>query len=283
MPKPLPVDSRDPLARVLALGSRRVRTGLVIGFAGGLSVHIAAAGHGQAVSQLVELRTFAAMVRADIRSRVHTTFDIEKDEPPPEPEPEPPPPEPEEPEPKPEPKQLPPDEPVPPPPAAAEAAKVVAMEADPNAPLDLTGFTIVTGNAERSPGGLTASSGTSKRPVFDRAAKATGVGDAKPTVVAPPKPAVDLSRPPQVAGGTGWSCPWPAEADIEQTNFWQVPLLVAVAPDGRPQNVTVLGNEGSGFGAKARACALRQRYAPALDAGGKAVAGTIRLNMKFTR
>jgi protein TonB len=285
---PAPAE-RDPLARVLALGQRQVRTGTAIGIAGGLLVHIALAGHAQSVSQLVQVRAFAAVVRADIRSRVHVTFDIEREEEkPPEPEPpppEPPPPGPEEPKSTPEPKPAAePNEPPPPPPAA-EAAKVVAMDADPNAPLDLTGFTIVTGNAERSPGGLTASSGTSKRPVFDRAARPTGTGESKPVVAAKPvaAPAVDLSRPPQVAGSTGWSCPWPAEADIEQTNYWRVPLLLTIGADGRVTNVTVLGNDGVGFGAKARACALRQRFAPALDKAGKTVTGTIRVNVKFTR
>jgi protein TonB len=280
---------RDPLARVLALGNRQVRTGAAIGIAGGLLVHVALAEHGQAVSQLVQVRAFAAVVRADIRSRVHTTFDIEREEekpPEPPPEPEAPPPEPDEPKSKPEPKPAAaePNEPPPPPPAA-EAAKVVAMDADPDAPLDLTGFTIVTGNAERSPGGLTASSGTSKRPVFDRAARAAGTGESKPVVAAKPAapPAVDLSRPPQVAGSTGWNCPWPAEADIEQTNYWRVPLLLTIGADGRVANVTVLGNDGVGFGAKARACALRQRFAPALDKAGKAVTGTLRVNVKFTR
>jgi hypothetical protein len=121
--------------------------------------------------------------------------------------------------------------------------------------------------------------------VFDRTAKPTGEGDSKPRAAAKPAaaPALDLARQPQLAGGTSWSCPWPAEADIEQTNYWQVPLLVVVAADGRPQTVTVLGNDGSGFGAKARACALRRLFSPALDRTGKPVAGSIKLNIKFTR
>lgn len=281
--------SKDPLARVLSLGSRRVRTGIAIGLAGGLLVHAAAASRGYAVGELFRLRTFAALVRADIRSRVMMTFDIEREEPKP---PEPPPPEPEPPAPEPEPKAEPPKapekapEPPPPPPPAAEAAKVLTAEADPNAPLDLTGFTIVTGNAERSPGGLTAASGTSKRPVFDRAARADGEGTGKKpvaTTVGPGPGGPDLSRPPQIAGGRNWDCPWPAEAEVSQTNYQRVPVLITVGPDGSPQRVVVLKDDGLGFGAKARACALRERFAPALDKSGKPTTGSFKVNVTFRR
>jgi hypothetical protein len=45
----------------------------------------------------------------------------------------------------------------------------------------------------------------------------------------------------------------------------------------------VLKNGDKGFGAKARTCAMRKRYAPALSTAGKPVAGTLRINMTFQR
>jgi periplasmic protein TonB len=234
---------------------------------------------------MFRIRTFALMVRADIRSRVQMTFDIEREAPKP-PEPEPPPPEPEPEEPTPEPEKVAEKE-IAPPPAAAEAAKVLTTEADPNAPLDLTGFTIVTGNADRAPGGLTASSGTSKRAVFDRTARADGDGEAKKPSAARPGPvaaAEDLSRPPQIAGGRGWNnCPWPAEADVSQTNYQRVPLLITVSADGNAEKVVVLKDDGLGFGSSARACALRERFAPALDKTGKPTTGSFKVNVTFKR
>ena len=46
--------------------------------------------------------------------------------------------------------------PPPPPPAPAQAAKVLTQEPDPNEPVDLTGNTIVQGNADAYAGGFTA-------------------------------------------------------------------------------------------------------------------------------
>src|SRR5258706_11010064 len=51
------------------------------------------------------------------------------------------------------------DEPAP---APAQAGKILAQEADPDAPVDLTGQTFVTGNGETYAGGVTASTATSK-------------------------------------------------------------------------------------------------------------------------
>jgi periplasmic protein TonB len=277
--------SRDPLAAVLSLGARRVRLGLAVGLAGGLFVHGAAAGHGYAVTDLLRLKNFAAVVRADIRSQMRMTFEIEEEKPPePEPpEPEPPPPEPEKIE---EPLEAPKaQDPNPPPPAAAEAAKILTAEADPNAPLDLTGFTMLSGNAERSPGGLTAASGTSKKPVYDRAAQADGVGSSKQNVPtkAVAASAPDLSRAANIAGGTSWNCPFPTEADLEQINYRRVEILVNVSASGTAEQVSVLKGGDVGFGRQATNCALKKRYAPALDRSGKAIASTLRVNVGFQR
>lgn len=279
--------TRDPLEAVFKLGSRRLRTGILLGIAGGLLVHGAAAGHGYAMSDLLRLRNFAAVVRADLRSQLRMTFDIEVEEekaPEPEPVAEP---EPTEPEPPPVPKVEAPEpkaDPNPPPPAAAEAAKLLTAESDPDAPLDLTGFTMITGNAERSPGGLTAASGKSKKPVYDRSARADGIGARKGHDPAKPvAPSIDLSRSANIAGSASWNCPFPSEADLEQINYRRVGIVVNVGANGTPTNVAVVNNGDTGFGAAAKACALRKRYAPALDRSGKPVAGSLRVNVTFQR
>jgi hypothetical protein len=41
-----------------------------------------------------------------------------------------------------------------------------------------------------------------------------------------------------------------------------------VRPNGTAQRVTILGDPGHGFARVAAACALRHRFAPALDPGG---------------
>ena len=48
-------------------------------------------------------------------------------------------------------------------------------------------------------------------------------------------------------------------------------ISVSVLASGRPQDVTVLGSPSSGFGEAARLCALRETFAPALDAEGRRV------------
>src|ERR1019366_6046615 len=53
----------------------------------------------------------------------------------------------------------------PPAPAPAQAAMVLTQEPDPNEPVDLTGNTIVQGNADSYAGGTTSANGTSNRAV----------------------------------------------------------------------------------------------------------------------
>ena len=89
-------------------------------------------------------------------------IDVMKDETPP-----PPPPPTAEPEAKPEPAPPPVhmrDVP-PPPPAPAQAAKVLTAEPTPDEPIDLTGNTIVQGNADSYAGGFTSGNGTSANAV----------------------------------------------------------------------------------------------------------------------
>src|SRR6185312_1876010 len=102
----------------------------------------------------------------------------------------------------------------PPPPPPAQAAKVLTQEPDPNEPVDLTGNTIVQGNADSYAGGTTMTNGTSARAVRSLASPqgvpgGTGAPTAKPTSV------VDHSRVAMPLN-TDWNAPFPPEADTAQ-------------------------------------------------------------------
>jgi periplasmic protein TonB len=205
-------------------------------------------------------------------------IDVMRDEPPP-----PPPPVPEE--------AAKPDEPPPvvkatprePPPAAApaQAAKVLTQEPDPNEPVDLTGNTIVQGNADAYAGGTTSANGTSTRAVRSLATP-TGVpnGTGAPAVkLAGP----DRSRPPAV-GGTDWSAaPFPAEADTAQIDEAYVTLQIDVRADGTASAVSVITDPGNGFGREARRYALTHHFQPALDHDGNPIAGTLKTRVHYSR
>ena len=264
--RPSSVPHRDAFAFMFAFGRRQMRVGLMIGLAGTLVVHGAAAARG--LSTLLDLASFATSVRALVAERLHATYDVDTTPPPevkpPEPEPEP------EKEEKPVPRA-----PSEPPPAPAQAAKVLTTEPEPSdAPVDLTGWGIVSGEADKFPGGQTSSKGTSTKPVA-QAAVATGVPNATGTAPTPPAPPAgkDLSRVARPAEGN-WNCGFPAEADMEQINSEKVLLVVTVTPDGRPKDVRVLKDPGFGFGRVARQCAMRKTYTAGLDRAGNAVTTT---------
>ena len=173
---------------------------------------------------------------------------------------------------------------APPPPAPAQAAKVLTAESKPDEPLDLTGNTIVTGNADTFAGGFTASNGTNPNAVHAMPA-ATGVpgGTGTPQVAAPPPTAIDHTRAASLSGGAQWSCPFPPEADTAQVDEAFVSLQVEVRPDGTPTSVSVLQDPGNGFGREARRCAMQKHYQNALDHDGNAIAGTWKARVHFSR
>jgi periplasmic protein TonB len=265
--RPSAMPQRDGFAFMFAFGRRQMRVGLMIGLAGTLVVHGAAAARG--LSTLLDLATFARTVHALVEDRLHATYDLDTTPPP---EVKPP-----EPEPQPEPEQV---KPVArshaePPPTPAQAAKVMTSEPDPSdAPVDMTGWGIVSGEADRFPGGQTSSKGTSTKPV-GQAAAASGVPNATGTAPTPPAPPAgkDLSRVARPAEGN-WNCGFPAEADMEQINSEKVLLVVTVSPDGRPTKVSVLSDPGFGFGRVARQCAMRKTYTAGLDRAGNAITTT---------
>jgi protein TonB len=192
-------------------------------------------------------------------------------------DPPPPPPAPvqeEKPEPAPPPPRAVAHEPPPPPPAPAQAAKVLTQEPDPNEPVDLTGNTIVQGNAEAFAGGFTAQNGKSATAVRSAPSLQGVPGGTGPVQPAPQGP--DRSRRAGLAGGRDWSnAPFPQEADSVQMDEAYVTLEIDVRPDGTPSAVRILKDPGYGFGREAKRYAMSLRYAPALDHDGNPIPGKI--------
>jgi protein TonB len=93
----------------------------------------------------------------------------------------------------------------------------------------------------------------------------------------------DRSRRATLTGSASWSCPFPQQADLEGINHATSLLSVTVDAAGRASSVSILRDPGHGFGAAARACALRRRYNAALDRSGHPVATTLVLNVRFDR
>jgi periplasmic protein TonB len=170
----------------------------------------------------------------------------------------------------------------PPPPAAAQAAKLAgAAEPDPDAPIDLSGETFVTGDAVAYAGGVTAPKGTSTEPVFDRNASANGVVGGKGTRKSPPAP--NASAPVSLREDE-WHCPWPSEAEDSAIDVETVILRVTVDARGRVESSELVRDPGHGFGAAALACASRTRFVPARNREGHAVRSeSPPIRVRFTR
>jgi protein TonB len=214
--------------------------------------------------------SWARDVHGQVSNRLAQTYEVEMVKPVEKAE-EPPPPPPEEKEP---PKQLikeqPKDEPPPPPPAAADAAKVLMQEPAKDEPVDLTGNTFLNGNADTGVGGTTQIGGKATTATNNPAAVATGVPGGSRGAAIMNK--ANLER-----------CPFPAEADAEQVDEAAVGIEVKVGVDGRAENVAVTRDPGHGFGREARKCALREKYAPALNVDGSPIPGVYRVNFRFSR
>ncbi len=173
-----------------------------------------------------------------------------------------------------------------PPQAASPAAAAQALTAkeDPNAPLDLTGNTIVTGSASAYAGGNSSNDGTSTVPVRTIPV-ASGVPGGTGTGTAPAS-TVDRSRSAGLLGGNEWNCSsfWPTEAEVAQVDEAVVKIQVSVSAEGLAQTVKILSDPGNGFGGAAIRCAKRQRFRTALDRDGNPQAGnTNPFNVRFNR
>lgn len=290
-------DPRDPLRPVLTLGDRTAKVGGLVALAIALSTHGVASA--RALLALYPLQRATREIRAGIHEYLWTMYDVELAAEPaaakPAPPPPPPPPEP---EPIAEPTPAPPapnvnaapkppsDDPYEPPPTPAQAAKVLTAPAD-DEPLDLTGQGFVTGEGTGPGYGMVSAAGTGDKPTFNTAAnlkgKPGGTGTGAPA--APPPPAgPDLSRPPGLVGGTGWSCPFPPEADIDGVDQAVASIVVTVRPDGTPLSVKIVSDPGHGFGRAARQCALGRRFSPGLDRAGQPTTSTSPpIKVRFTR
>jgi protein TonB len=133
----------------------------------------------------------------------------------------------------------------------------------------------------RFPGGATTQRGTSTLAVHTVATKIGDSGDAHQAVAV--RGTIDRSRAVERVGTGNWSCPFPAEADLDQVDEAAAVIAVSVGPDGSVRSATIDSDPGHGFGREARACALRESYTPALDRDGTAVAATKRFRVFFTR
>jgi protein TonB len=260
----------DPMSKVLGLDAKTSGWGAWFGFTSGSTLLLV--GMMALVSVIAWIHTAQARLEGPVEE-----IDVTKEEPPP-----PPPPPTAEPEVKPEP-VAPPHHvrEVAPPPAPAQAAKVLTQEPNPDEPVDLTGNTIIQGNAENYAGGFTSADGKSANAVHIMAAP-TGVPGGTGAVRAPPVAGPDRSRRASV-GETQWNCPFPPEADVAQIDEAYVMLQVDVSADGTPSAVRVLTDPGNGFGREARPCALRKRFSPALDHDGTPIPSTIKVRVSFTR
>lgn len=283
---------RDPLAPVVALGNRAMRTGSAIGLVLALLSHGYASA--RAMTALFDMRRAVGEMRQGMHEFFWTEYDIDltpKDEIKPKPEEKPPEPEPEAPPPLPTPKAenapAKEEDPYDTPPPPSQAAKVITQEPDPDEPLDMTGQGFVSGDGSGPGYGMVSADGTGKSPTYNKAAAlggkegATGTGKPGP----PPAPTgPDLSKAANVAGSSAWDCPFPPEADAEQIDQALVSIIVTVRADGSPQSVKVVNDPGYGFGRAARLCALSRRYTPALDrTGTPMVAATPPIRVRFTR
>ena len=171
-------------------------------------------------------------------------------------------------------------------PAPAQAAKVVAVEPDPNKPLDFTN-TIIQGTANEYAGGITSSEGTSNTAMRNVGAQNGGVPTANGNEANAPAqvqqaPRVSRARPAGLMSHD-WRCPFPPEADTAQIDEALVILEITVRPDGTPGTVRILRDPGNGFGRMAYQCAMRQRFVTALDADGNSIQGVVRAPVHFNR
>jgi protein TonB len=270
-------------AAVLGLGGSAPRRRIVLGVIGTIMVH-ASTGYA-AFASTAEFAKLARQVQESLRSRLSMLYEVQVPEAPPPP----PPPEIEPPEPEPPPQRVarvtePVERPAPP---AAEAGKLIATEADPNEPLDLTNMPWVVGNAESFAGGVTSSKGSSKRPGSSTAV-ASGVSGGRGTSV---RPAVvkNLSKPamPAISIDVMKTCGFPPEADAEQVDSATVQIVVKVAADGSMKSVSVVSESppGVGFGQRTKTCAMsRLRFHPGLNAEGRPVpSASPPITVRFTR
>ncbi len=254
----------DPMSRVLGLDAQTSGLGPWLGFTSGSMLLLIA---------LMALTSVVAWIHA-VHERTAAAapeeIDVMKDDPPPPPPPQ------AEPEAKPEPVAPPPvraHDPTPPPPAPAQAAKVLAQEPTPDEPIDLTGNTIVQGNADSYAGGFTSGNGTSANAVRAIAAPTGVPGGTGPVRAAPPA-GPDLSRAAGPGDSAWGNCEFPDEANAAQIDDERVTIQVEVRADGTPAAARTVKDPGNRFARAATICAMRKKFPTALDHQGNPISGT---------
>jgi len=271
-----------PLDRVLQLGATDRRRVLALALAAALLAHGGMAG-------AIRLRADEWLEATPLSGVQEVSIEREVPPPPSPPAPEeppPPPPEPPKTDPNvtaaaPEPEENPYDAPSS---EAAQAGQVLIDESDENDESDdedeADENTFVTGDAGTYAGGMTASGGTSAVAARGSIAPDGGVPGGTGTVAMAPKPkpsGPDLSRGAWLEGNTSWDdCDFPGEADRDRIRDAIVAMTVTVRPNGTAQSVEILEDPGHGFGRTATACALKHRFAPALDPQGRRILGRTR-------
>jgi protein TonB len=272
---PSPYD--DPMSRVLGLDSQSSSAIAWLGYGlGAIALMLGLMVAVRIVSLVVAMTDYAP-------SSVTAPQEIDVEEAPPPPPPPAALPEPEaKPEPAPPPPRANPREAPPPPAAPAQAGKVLTAEPDPNEPVDLTGNTIVTGNAEAYAGGTTASNGTSTTAVRGLARPGGVAGGKGVTQAAPVAAGPDRARRASPVNHD-WNAPFPPEADVAQIDEAFVTLEVDVRADGTPAAVRIVRDPGNGFGREARRYAMTQRFRTALDHDGNPIPSTATVPVHFSR
>src|SRR5690606_6565593 len=91
----------------------------------------------------------------------------------------------------------------------------------------------------------------------------------------------DLSRQARYTGGRLRNCGFPPEADVAQINHMKIVIVVTIGADGKPTAVSALNDPGYGFVARARRCALADKFEPALSKSGKPIASTVTMTVTF--
>jgi hypothetical protein len=129
----------------------------------------------------------------------------------------------------------------------------------------MTDFAMPEGKGDAYVGDYTSSTGTATAPVEQLHA---------PLPPPPPPSAADKARVARPRS-TDWStCKWPDDAASSQTQEPTVTLRVFVSRSGEPERVDIEKSPGPAFSDALHHCALHERYWPALDDDGRAVAGS---------
>lgn len=159
-------------------------------------------------------------------------------------------------------------------PTAAQAGQVLAAADE----LVDFGDSFVIGKGDSYAGGATERNGTATHPIQDHPRR-----PGAPSSTAAAVATIDHSRPPQLAGGSSWDCPFPAEADDAGLDHALVSLRIEVAADGHVVQASATRDPGHGFGREARRCALGKRWAPGRDHDGHAKSAATSVNVRFDR